>query len=649
MPQPSKPAFDFSLTISGTEYPFLLAIQNGVKQWNDGLAPMLTPQVRTSGFGFDHIPPEIEVLEVTESFGGGAGFDTARKHANRYNYSRYIDASWEDRAFKALEQRATLESDGTAIAATPVKFYQSSYGLYMLAGAYVYKWDLGSASWVEKSNESATYSGAAYKDMVELDSVLYASRGPNVPYNYSIVDGNTFTAFTDADEPADVFTQRGNSSDVAAIWKVLTNVVKTTTRGINGGVAWTGSDEVGNTGETVQSALTVDNTIYVFKKEGIYSYDGVNTQDVWKTQYIVDGNGKNAYLHSNGKMYAPYGRNLKEYDPYGDTALRTVYPTEGMDSKELLGDITAIGGDDTPRLYHAVKNRDGNTYIMKGREDGGKWVWHSIAYLGANDCNTLLLVGPGVMHATNPALVFGYGTSARYLLLPRENQMPTDDTVCTFDITEGVLYDSYRDFGALCYHYFLNRGALLGSNITASRYATLKYEVDRSGTETTLVSATSEDMTDANESAEVDLHVIRPILYLGTGDKSASPVVDAYMLGATLNPLRSRMWRPIIRLNEHDAYREGVDTDNSPSIDTIRRVLFGAVTKRITLTDRANLDYTVRLLDIQPGGVQDAQQGGEERDSLLYQLTLVEVRALTSDATTGIYDESAYDGTHVYA
>ena len=647
MPQPSKTSYDFALTIDGVRWPIFVAKQNGVKQWGDGLAPMVAPQVRMGKFGEDHIPPEIEVLESVEKFTGGAGYATSDDVNTVYNYARGLDASWEDRVFVSLQRRATLESDGTAIAAAPVKFYQSSYGLYMLAGAYIYKWDLSSATWVERRNSSGTFSGAAYKDMTELDGVLYASRGSSADYDYS-TDGTTFAAFTDADENADVFTQRGNGSDVAAVWKVLTNVIKTTTSGINGGVAWAGSDEAGNTGETVQSIVTVDNDIYVFKKEGFYRYDGVNTQDVWKTQYIASSNGKNAYLHANGKIYVTYGRRLLEYDPYGDTALTPIYPVDGMDSLELLGDITAIGGSDT-HVKFAVKNRAGNTYLMRGRKRGGEWAWHPTNYLGANDCNALLDVGPGAMHTTHPASVFGYGSAASYVVLPRENMLPVDDPTVTFETTEGQLYGSYVDYGSKTIPKFLNRGMVLGYGVSASRYATLKYEIDRNGTETTLVSATTSGTTEANTASEVSFNLLRPIIYMATGDTAASPSIDAFTVGATLNPRRKRLWNPVVELSEDDEFRGGGITSSLASVDTQRRALFGAVRKRITLTDRAHIDYTVRLLDIQPVGLYDKESGGAESDSVGYQLTLVEITTLTSDATTGIYDESVYDGTHVYS
>lgn len=885
MPHAGKPAYDFALTIDSVLYPFWLARQEGgVLPWNDGLAPMLAPQVRTEGFGVEHIPPDIEVIEPVDNVSVGAGFDLTVPGNVGYNYSRGIDLSWEDRATVSLKQQTSsgagsalaialaalspagywrlgedsgnaLDSSGNAnhgtvtigvggrdataldaggdgsidfdgantrvvitdtavlqnvfdggggvnvhfiadgngeggaglivaksnftngwmvringgsleflqwfsgafgewattdplihgyayhlhvdynndsvannptfyltnkttgvssvltvgsgltepqapvgtrvtdvgqdmtigndttaaaswdgridevavfstppsqsqievvMAATlldsfggaPVKFYQSSLGFFMLAGAYIYEYDLTTNTWVLRDDASA--QSASYKDIVELDGVLYATRGSTVTYKYSL-DGITWTLFTGSDFRAEYIAARGNGSDVAALWSNASHVIQTTTDGRNGGVAWAGSDEMGHSSETARSMIVVDNTIYLFKQEGIYSYDGVNSQDVWKTQSVNATNGKNAFLWSNGKIYVPYGRKLLEYDPYGDTALEYVYPTKPtIDSLELRGDVTAIGGDDN-NLYIAIKNRAGNTYIMKGYNSGGFWVWHSILYLGANDCNVLAIVTPGIMHATNPVLVYGYDTSTRKVVLPQDGIHPSDDPMCVFDTTEGVLYGSYLNFGAKTFNKFLNRGMMLGTNLSAGRYATLKYETDRSGSESTLVEAVSAGITDTDVSGEVEFALVRPVLYMATGDESSSPVVDAFALAATLNPRRKRMWQPVVLLDDQQLMKfGGSNNDYLPSVHDLRQALYGATTKRITMTDHDQHSYTVRLLDIRPAALVDKVQGGNERDLYAYQLVIVEVNTLSTDQTVAIYDESTYDSGHVY-
>lgn len=645
---PLRSAEHFSLTIDSIVYPFVVDTDDaGSLRLNDGIAPMLAPQVRTAGFGYDHTPPNIEVVEPAEQWSEGAGFDRQEGVAGRYNYTRYIDVSW-GRAFLQLERQTTLESDGTAIGGTPVKLlYSATLGLFLLAGMYIYKWDLSSMSWVQKDDASG--DAVNYVDIIEMDGVLYASRGSATAYKYS-TDGTTWTAFSDSATYPDVFTVRGNGSDVAGLWGVIDNVIKVTTDGKNSGVAWSGSDEIGHTSENTRSAVTVDDNILVFKDTGIYLYTGTASQDKWKTDYVTSNNGKNAFVGANRKVYVPYGTELLEFDPatvYGGTSLEPVYPAPGMTSPELLGIVTAVGGSNK-HLYLALKNSDGNTYIMKGRNNGRRFVWDTFAYLGANDCNTLLYVAPGVMHATNPTLAFGYGTAVNYLVLPRGDLYPVDDANCTFeDNVSGVYYGSYKDWGAATFPKFLNRGAVLGNALSAGRTAALYYEADRSGTETSLVTASGNGLTSANEESEVSFNILRDIVYMTTLDNGVSPQVEGWLLGATLNPPRHRMWAPVVKIVEHGEFRGGSKADSStPDARTVRNVLKAAVTKRVTLA-LDGFSYFVRIEDVIPIYRQERRNGNVDEETTRYQIVMYEVSTLTTDEPVLYYDNNAYDAGYV--
>ena len=651
-------AADFYLTIQGVRYPLSLRQdENELVQWGEGLAPLLAPQFNDAGFGYENVPPEIEVVEAHEDFSGGCGFDTNPYNVpGRYTYTRGIDLSFARNAIVALKRQALLESDGTAIAAAPVAFFDSTLGLFMLAGAYIYEWDLTTTSWIQRDDATGTFSGAAYKEMVELDSVLYASRGSAADYKYS-TDGITWTAFTAADENADYWTLRGNGSDVASIWKMNSNIVKATVDGQNAGTAWSGGDELGNTGETVKGFVTVDNDLFAFKDRGIYQYDGTNTLDLWHPAYFDAANGTQAFLWGDGSIYVVYERRLLRFNPYANNAnspaegpLSTVFPTQGMDSLEILGLPTAVAGDGN-WVYMAVKNHAGNTYVLKGRRGPQGWAWHTIAYLGANDCNALAVIAPTVMHATNPALVLGYGTAAHMILLPRQDIFPHEDANCTYETSEGVAYMPHTTFGPKTYSKFLNRGAVLGTGLTAGRYATLNYEIDRSGTETAIVTAIADGLSAENEDSEVAFYLLRQILRMGTGDETITPRVEGIVLGATPNPPRKRLWAPqIILSNELEfPHGDGADTEAQPAAGVMRRILFAAMTKRLTLTvPKDGSTFTVRLLDIQPGPSKDKRLGGTESEVSGFTLTLVEIKTLSSNETVAVFDESDYDQGHVY-
>ena len=135
---------------------------------------------------------------------------------------------------------------------------------------------------------------------------------------------------------------------------------------------------------------------------------------------------------------------------------------------------------------------------------------------------------------------------------------------------------------------------------------------------------------------------------MGTGDDSSTPAVDSLALFATLNPRRKRKWEPVVLLSDELLLREGVDMDEVPSALALRRILYGALTKRVVMVDREGLTYRCRLQDMQGVSLKDKTQGGVERDQSAYQLSLVEITALTTDETGAVYGESGYGGGHVF-
>lgn len=647
MSQLERSASDFRIIIDGVTYQMLLhEDEGGVKHFNDGVAPMLSPQFNTGGFGYQNVPPEIEVIESFEHWSGGAGFDIVQSSERHYyHYTRGIDLSYGDRAFVELKRQAAIESDGTAIAAAPSKFFYSpTFGLFMLAGAYIYEFDLSTSAWVVRDDASG--DGVSYTDMAEIDGQLIAARGSTIDYKTS-TDGVTWTAYTTEDENIEFLVNRTNGADIAAVWKIKGNIIKANPTPLAAG--WVGSDEVGHTSQTNRGMAVVDNNIYVFKDDGFHLYTGAATQDLWSTSYITSTNGKNPRVDGNGNILVTYGDQLHGFNPYGNTNSPhfIAYPPRGVNSTELLGSITAHDGDDQWE-YIAVKNRAGNTYILRGRETGNGWAWHTIKYLGANDCNALKVIGPGVLHATNPGYVFGYGTAAHYVVLPRQDLLPSEDPAVEFETSEGTAYFPYVDYGAQTYPKFLNRGALLGYGLSAGRYATLAYELDRDGTVTDLVEGVSEQLTEANTDGTVDFHLLRAVLKMGTGDEIVTPVVDAFAFGATLNPIRKRVWKPVVLLADGARIAEGGDTQHLPAPSAMRKVLFGSLRRRMTLIDRDHAQHVVRLHDIEPVILKNTDQGGDQGEISVYQLTFLGINPITSEERVGIYDDDDYDAGSVY-
>ena len=657
-------AYDFTLTVDGNDYGFLLYVdpQTSQRHLNEGLAPMLTPQQRVTEFGYEHIPPEIDIAASYENWSDGAGYveytgltspfglTTSNSNAPRvYNFSRGLDLSWNNRIYVSPARNTDLASTGGAVAAAPTFYWNSiTFGYWLAAGVYLYKYDLTSAAWVLKLTASAAITSIA-----ELSGVMYVSI-TGVAYQYT-TDGTTFTVATLSgsltSDIADLFVVRRSS-----LWAMRSELLYATTNGQNGGVNWSAGTAIGSTSELTQSMVTVADDIWVFKREGIYNFDGTTGTQVWTAKYLSTTNGKYSYIHSDGNIYVVYGSEIIGLNPFvtTETPMRIVYPAQRLsksdttagshDSQEIKGTISQITGT-FHELFFTVTNPNGRTYLMKGDPD--TQVYHTYAYLGTETNAACFVAGPGVQHSANPCLSLGYSTGAIHYILPRSELRPEDDPNYRFDTTTGSVYGPWMGYGARAFMKFLNRGTILGLNLTAGQTATLGYELDDSGTVTTLVTAIDGGTTTAQVTTAVEFNRLRYYLTMSAVADVQSPILLAATLHATLNPPRNHMWRPLVRLAPQLELRDGTFDNQDPHV--LLHTLFDAANKRITLTNSHNMEYVVKLLDIQEQVFGNSEKGGEERDTQVFQLVFAEITSLTSDASTGHYGADVYGGGKVRA
>jgi hypothetical protein len=611
--------YDLFLEFDSNKVGLLLSEdEGGNKKWWPGVAPLLAQQINTGSFSYQQIPSEIEVPVPFEHWNLGSTFE-GNHHKQEgigtpsnlefpaYFYSRGIDASYAGCLLLSPLGVNIPESDDTAIAGTPVRYIDSTLGFFVLAGQYIYEVDAGTKKWTERDNASS--DGANYTDVVEMNGVLYAARGDSFDYKTS-TDGVTWAAFTDSDNNFKYFTVRGQNTGGAVLWGIKGNGnIRNTTNGQNAGTAWSGSDTVGHTSETVNGMVTANDDIYVYKKEGIYRYTGSSAEDVWvgARQMLDSQNGVNPFVWQDGRVYAPYGNSLLQYAPVGDTLsgveLRFIFPAHP--NEEVNGTITAIAGDSS-WLYVAVKNAAGNTYILKGNpyKNGDHGEWHTFLYLGANDCNALSVAAPGSVVTSNPTLVVGYGTGAYYYILPRHHLRPDQDSNCTFDTgASNKLVGAWHDVGAEGFKKWLNNGQVIGNNLTAGRPIGLKYEIDGSGSEVSILSATSDGDTLAVVSGDVQFNKVRPVITLSTNDSGQTPCVEGVVLNTTPNPPRKRMWSFEVKIGDDLEMRGGGRSRLSGR--DLEQFLFNALTKRCTLYDRRGRTFTVRVIDVRGVGASE--------------------------------------------
>ena len=614
MPNFDIGAYDIFLEYNGEKIGFILGKGEGgaVNYW-PGLAPTLAQQINTGAFSYEQIPSEIDVPVPSERWQTCGVTDSETTPLESYHYSQHIDASHGTRLYLSPERQAVVEDDESAIAAAPVKFLDSTLGFFIIAGAYIYEYNSG--QWTERDDASG--DGENYTDIVEMDGVLYACRGQGADYKYS-TNGTSWNAFTDTDNNFDRFTVRGVSSGEAVLWGIKADgTIKNTTNGANSGVAWSSGDALGHTSEVLGGAVTANDDIYVTKDSGIYRYTGSATEDVWLggNQMKRSTNGSYPYVWYDLKVYVPYGDRLLAFDPAATDSVELdfVFPSRAMgSSSELNGQITAIDGN-SEWLFVALKNSAGNTYILKGNpyKNAGLGEWHTFLYLGANDCNALKVVGPGVIAANNPSLVIGYGTAASYYILERQGLKPEDDANYRFDTTiEAKLVGSWKSIGAQAFNKFLNAGRIVSENTSTARKISLKYEVDSAlGTESNIVTATSAGSTAANIETVVEFNRIRTIIAMETGANTSGPVGVGFIFNTTPNPPRKRTWSFEVVVGDLLEANGGVRSRYVGK--DLEEFLFSGLTERVTFYDRRGRTFTVKILDLRTVQTAPTEPGGD--------------------------------------
>jgi hypothetical protein len=652
-------SYDFRLTVDGTEIGLMLADDpdTGQKIWGEGFAPDLAQQFTTDSFSYEHVPQQLEIAMPFENWHKGAGFinagtgvDHTGHNTHKYNYSRGIDFSWEDTAYISPAKQTPT----TDVAAAPVQFFHSSLGYFCVAGQYIYEYNTVSDAWTQR--DDATADAVDYTaSMVELDGVLYVGRGDGAAYKYSS-NGSTWVASNRSgdDALADYFVVRGTGAQ-AVLWKILGTAIQNTPDGVNSATSWSGSDTVGSTSDTTTGMIVADDDIYVFKQEGFYRYTGSTTTDVWATEYIGTNNGKNPYRWVDGNIYVPYGDRLLQYNPI-DNSISLIWPiaghtgTEGETSEsnpETTGTFSDVTGDNE-WLYFPIKNGDGNTYIMKFspvRDAAHTWV-----YLGANDCNAIDVAGPGAGHTVNPVVFIGHGSTSRYFILPRIGYDPKTDSNYRFDIaTDNTAYGPWVTFGAQAFNKFLNRGSVIGENLSGAKNVILKYMKDNDTVPTVVLTGSTDGKTQEAINDTVEFNRIRYVLTMITGDSRSSPRLLGGTLHATPNPPRLRKWSPRVMVADGLPLRDTLAKDPQSGA-TLRRYLYLAPNKRCQMQDRIGNTYVVRVLDVQSAGLIPSKLGGvvrdvEHIDMLLYEITQLTFAGLGS---TAIYGVSTYGSGVTY-
>lgn len=599
--------YDFTLEYDGQVMPFVLHRDgDGNPLWFPTLAPSLQPQFQTGDYGYELTPSEVDIPLSYQDFSLGAGFDDDLNESpgpgpRSYSYSRGVDASEGTRLYLS-----PLQVAGSGVAAASTKTIKTSLGTFKIAGRYVYELTTAPDAWTERYDTGT--ANTLITDIIEYKGVLFIARaGGATPASYAYSsNGTAWTVYSDASVIALYWATRDD-----VLWHVTSgSQVANNQAGTaqNGGTAWSAADNVGHSGESVRGLLEIDNDLYIFKEEGIYRYTGSATEDVWLGGKNMrrTTNGLRPYLWHDQRTYVPYGDRLLQFD-HTIPSLKFIFPTVDMRGHpEINGQIAAITGD-ANWLYVCVYNADGNSYIMKGNpyHNGGQGEWHTYVYLGAVTCEDIAVIGPAASEApstTNPVLLIANGTAAAHYVLPRNGWRPEDDANVAFEST-GTLYGSHTGFGAMAFPKFLNGGDVTARNLSSTETVRLSYEVEESGTPIAVLTATETGTTRESILTTVEFHRVRPVIRLATGSSAETPIMVAAVLHATPNPPRRHSWTFMVQIADEVEMLGGGRSRYTG--EELEAFLFGAVHKRVTMTDKRGRQFIIKVNSVAgtgPGG-----------------------------------------------
>lgn len=616
--------YHVSFTIMGVTRGFnLVEGEDGSLRYTPGYVEEISQQQSSGGLTYEMQPTTISSIAAFESWGEGAGQVLAAAGTSRpagYSHSRGVDVSWGMAILSPARQSLTGETT------TITKVVRTAAGNFALAGRYLLK--LVADEWVQKYDATT----GPFTDLVEYgngtSSFLVAALGDSQDMVYSTDSGENWSVSTG--NAATFLTVRGTSTVVPVLFSCTTAGLLKSSVNVT---AFSNADRVGQTSETVTGVLTANNKIWVFKREGIYVYDGTTSSSFLPAGPLArTGNGKNPHLWIDGKMYAPYGGRMIQVDPFANT-FGTVYLTQ---HPELNGSIDGIGGD-TAFLYFALTNSAGETYLMKGNPSVG--VWHTVAYLGANTPNWVTVLAPGTPHATNPVVAFGYGsTASRYFILPRDGLRPQDDSAYRYDIAGGVLYSSIIDIGALAFPKYLNSGRLTGDSLTAARSAIASYAADGDSSFTTVLTAVEDGLSRANLATPVSLSRVQSSLTLATGDDAHSPRVYGYAFDTTPAVPRRQQWGMGLNIEDREPPPNGGDAGKA-SFRELYDFLNTALRQglQVTYTDYHGATFVAKIRDMQAASGMTVKPDGLGRSSVKQEFNLVVAEIQPSGTSIGTF------------
>lgn len=584
--------YEIALEHSGRKVHYYLARDEaGRPIYTSSLEMPLAPQRVSEDFGYPSEPTNVNTALTFQDWSGGCGLEQELPGAQRstsYSYTRGVDLSWPGKMYLSPQRQSDTDTGGEEI----IKILFTSLGLFAITDEAVYEYNTTTDVW------DSRLSSVTPTDIIEYESNVFVAMGDSSAYQYSS-DGTSWTASNLTENDYTYWTTRAGSAG-QVLWGIKENgSLRNNTDGTNGGAAWSAATQVGDTWETVTNMLVAETEIFVFKEEGIWTFDGTTVDDIFPARDLaVPDNGKHTLLWRNGYIYTNYGTQMFEIEPISHS-IRQVFPLdERLGHPEINGDITAIGGD-SQHIYFGLKNAAGNTYIMKGNPVDQEW--HTWTYLGANDCTAIAPQRAGAVNSSNPVVVFAYGDTLSHYILPGPNLLPEDDASYRYETTGNAIWP-WIDGGMALYSKFMTAGKVLTQNTInagsgAVRQVKMSYSVDGSAVEDELVIGETPGITIGVPEDAVRFTWIRPSVDM-VGITTNSPICTGLVFDATPNPARRRKW--VFVIDNGTAQASPSRGSGEYGSFNLENHLFASSASRILFYDPWGRRYVAKL-GTQPG------------------------------------------------
>lgn len=568
--QGRKNQWDFTVTNSSVEWPFICYRPKGVPAWDIKREPDVAGQYQSA-------QTKPRAYRSTHSGFGWGQFLVD----NVYHYCTNLDARFPQTIILGpLVTTVTLSSTDSTNGVTGM-FENGSY-IYPISGKYVNRIDPSDDSVaaaggfpydLTTSNTGAVGTVGVTFDGNVIIGMTTASGANMVSFNgsstFTVLNDSTpaalpkgaylATFYEDSDERLACVFLSGSNPSVAWIAQGATITETSNWTG------YAGDYGVGDTSITLTGLTALERTLYIGTTKGMYFIDRSGRAPLLIPAMPRNANnGKNLMAGEDGLIWFPSKSGLSLYDPAGGT-IDNVSPGRSQpDRSGIAGLYTALAQF---RAWTFVSVYDGtDSYIMAGRrrEEGepgfGPYIWHgALAKIASTEVKSML-----VSSLTDPPrLWIGLKSgNVAYIKLPANGDNPLLSSTYRY-AASGSIYWGADDWGIGGMRWQLSDIVLEAEGLSSNTYVQV-YERRDLGSWTQLGSnVTSSGRTVITPTTDKRFNRCELRLDITNNSSTSTPVVRVLTGNALPRPTMRDVIYTTVLLDDETLSKLGLNTRKS--------------------------------------------------------------------------------------